>query len=41
MSKIAVTKIPGRPNIELPAFYESFAPHHTDGQLQTKKRGLV
>lgn len=37
MSKIAVTKIPGRPDIELPAFYESFAWYYPECELQTKE----
>ena len=34
--KMAVTKIPGRPDIELPAFYESFEWYYPNCELQTK-----
>src|SRR4051812_12378446 len=37
MPKIATTKIPGRPNIELPAFYESFEWYYPNCELQTKE----
>jgi FkbM family methyltransferase len=33
----ALTKIPGRPDIELPAFYESFKWYYPDCELQTKE----
>jgi FkbM family methyltransferase len=36
MAKIAVTKIPGRPDIQLPAFYESFSWYYPECELQTK-----
>lgn len=36
MSKIAVTRIPGRPDIELPAFYESFEWYYPNCELETK-----
>lgn len=36
MAKIAKTKIPGRSDIELPAFYESFDWYYPDCELQTK-----
>ena len=34
---IAVTRVPGRPDIELPAFYESFAWYYPTCELQTKE----
>jgi FkbM family methyltransferase len=37
MSKIAVTKVPGRSDIELPAFYESFEWYYPNCELQTKE----
>jgi len=37
MSKIAVTKIPGRPDIELPAFYEKFQWYYPNCELRTKE----
>ena len=37
MTTIAVTKVPGRPDIELPAFYESFAWYYPKCELQTKE----
>ncbi len=37
MTNIAITKIPGRPDIELPAFYESFAWYYPKCELQTKE----
>jgi len=37
MTKTAFTKIPGRPDIELPAFYESFAWYYPNCELQTKE----
>lgn len=37
MSKIVLTKIPGRLDIELPAFYESFAWYYPECELQTKE----
>src|SRR5512139_3875085 len=37
MPKVAVTKIPGRPDIELPSFYESFAWYYPNCELQTKQ----
>jgi FkbM family methyltransferase len=37
MKNIAVTKIPGRPDIELPAFYESFSWYYPNCEMQTKK----
>jgi hypothetical protein len=37
MLKIAVTKIPGRPDIELPAYYESFEWYYPNCELQTKE----
>jgi FkbM family methyltransferase len=37
MTDIAVTSIPGRPDIELPAFYESFAWYYPNCELQTKE----
>jgi FkbM family methyltransferase len=37
MSKVAVTRIPGRPDIELPAFYESFEWYYPNCELQTKE----
>jgi FkbM family methyltransferase len=36
MTNIAVTRIPGRPDIELPAFYESFAWYYPKCELETK-----
>lgn len=36
MANVAVTSIPGRPGIELPAFYESFAWYYPNCELQTK-----
>ena len=36
MANVAVTSIPGRPDIELPAFYESFAWYYPNCELQTK-----
>ena len=36
MTNIAVTSIPGRPDIELPAFYESFAWYYPKCELETK-----
>lgn len=36
MAKIAVTKVPGQPEIELPAFYERFAWYYPDCELETK-----
>ncbi len=36
MSKVAFTKIPNRPDIELPAFYESFEWYYPECELQTK-----
>src|SRR5215831_5252421 len=37
MNDIAVTCIPGRPDIELPAYYESFAWYYPQCELQTKE----
>jgi FkbM family methyltransferase len=37
MVNIAVTEIPGRPDIELPAFYENFAWYYPKCELQTKE----
>jgi FkbM family methyltransferase len=37
MTSIATTKIPGRPDIELPAFYENFASYYPNCELQTKE----
>jgi len=37
MARIATTKIPGRPDIELPAFYENFASYYPNCELQTKE----
>jgi FkbM family methyltransferase len=37
VSKFVVTKIPGRPDIELPAFYESFEWYYPNCELQTKE----
>jgi FkbM family methyltransferase len=37
MTNIAVTSIPGRPDIELPAFYESFAWYYPKCELETKE----
>jgi len=37
MTHIAVTSIPGRPDIELPAFYESFAWYYPKCELETKE----
>ena len=37
MSKIALTKIPGRSDIELPAFYENFEWYYPNCELQTKE----
>ena len=37
MAKIVKTKIPGRPDIEIPAFYESFERYYPDCELQTKR----
>ena len=37
MPNVAVTKIPGRPDIELPAFYESFSWYYPNCELQTKQ----
>ena len=37
MAKVATTKIPGRADIELPAFYESFASYYLNCELQTKE----
>jgi FkbM family methyltransferase len=36
MGNIAVTKVPKHPDIELPAFYESFAWYYPNCELQTK-----
>lgn len=36
MAKIAITKVPGRPDIELPAFYKSFEWYYPNCELQTK-----
>ena len=36
MANVAVTSIPGRPGIQLPAFYESFAWYYPNCELQTK-----
>lgn len=37
MRKVAVTRVPGRPDIEMPAFYEEFAAYYPDCELQTKQ----
>lgn len=37
MPKFVITKIPGRPDIELPAFYESFEWYYPNCELQTKE----
>jgi FkbM family methyltransferase len=37
MPKIAVTRIPGRPDIELPAFYGDFEWYYPNCELQTKE----
>jgi len=37
MLRIAVTKVPGRPDIELPAFYEKFEWYYPNCELQTKE----
>jgi FkbM family methyltransferase len=37
MAKFATTKIPGRHDIELPAFYESFEWYYPECELQTKE----
>lgn len=37
MTHMAVTSIPGRPDIELPAFYESFAWYYPKCELETKE----
>src|SRR5690242_15741079 len=37
MATTALTKIPGRSDIELPAFYESFAWYYPNCELQTKE----
>jgi FkbM family methyltransferase len=37
MRNIAVTKIPGRSDIELPAFYEEFEWYYPDCEIQTKQ----
>lgn len=37
MAKMVVTKIPGRSDIELPAFYESFEWYYPNCELQTKE----
>lgn len=37
MRKVAVTRVPGRPDIELPAFYENFEAYYVDCELQTKQ----
>ena len=36
-ARITTTKIPGRPDIELPAFYENFASYYPNCELQTKE----
>ncbi len=36
MRKVAVTNVPGRPAIELPAYYESFAWYYPNCELQSK-----
>ena len=37
MANVVTTQIPGRPGIELPAFYESFAWYYPNCELQTKE----
>lgn len=37
MTNIALTKIPGRPAIELPAFYQSFAWYYPNCEMRTKE----
>ena len=37
MTKRVLTKIPGRPDIEMPAFYESFEWYYPNCELQTKE----
>ena len=37
MRKIAITRVPGRADIELPEFYEKFEAYYVDCELQTKQ----